>query len=302
MLDRRRAAIRTFYSLLGVLIAGLAAARGDPLCPTCNELNQPRPPQHIFGNTWYVGTQGLSAILITSDYGHVLIDGGLRESAQQIAASVVALGFKVTDIKAILNSHAHFDHAGGIGELQRLSGADVFALRPANDVLTSGRLSVDDPQHDKPARPIPSVARVWVLNDEQWLGVGSVRLRALATPGHTPGGTTWTWESCADNQCLAMVYADSLSPVAAERYRFGAHAEVLQAFERSFAVLESLRCDVLLTPHPDRSQLFERLERAKSDATLLKDEAGCKRYVEGARAALAARLQEESRMALPRKR
>jgi metallo-beta-lactamase class B len=285
------------FALLAVGAAPAAGASGSAkLCPGCAQWNQPHKPFRIYGNTYYVGTQGLSAILITSDFGHVLIDGGLRESAPGIAANVEALGFKISDIKAILNSHTHYDHAGGIAELQRLSGANVYALRPANEVLTSGKLTRDDPQYGEPAPAIPPVARVWVVQDAQLLGVGGSRLRAVASPGHTPGGTSWTWESCEGSKCLNVVYADSLSAVAAEKYRFGDHPDVLQNFERTFARLDALPCDVLLTPHPNASQLFERLEqRPAARPEVVTDDAGCKRYVQGAREALARRLQDEGR-------
>src|SRR4051812_312909 len=82
-------------------------------CPSCAAWNAPNTPAGLFGNTYYVGTRGLSALLITSDAGHVLIDAGLPESAAPIMANIRALGFRVEDIKLIVNSHAHYDHAGG---------------------------------------------------------------------------------------------------------------------------------------------------------------------------------------------
>jgi metallo-beta-lactamase class B len=275
-------------------IPGVAAGKSSKLCPDCAQWNEPHKPFRIYGNTYYVGTNGLSAILITSEFGHVLIDGGLQESVPNIKANIEALGFKLTDIKAILNSHTHYDHAGGIAELQRLSGADVYALRPANEVLLSGKLTRDDPQFGKPAPVIPPVARVWVAQDEQLLGIGSTRLRAIASPGHTPGSTTWTWESCDSSKCLKMVYADSVTAVGADSYRFSEHPEVTQNFERTFARLEALPCDVLMTPHPGASKLFERLEqRPGALPEAIKDEAACKRYAQDGRAALAQRLQSE---------
>jgi metallo-beta-lactamase class B len=134
---------------LGLLAAPAVPARGQRSalpCKACAEWNRPQTPFHIFANTYYVGTRGLSAILITSEAGHVLIDGGLPESAEPIASSVRALGFKVEDVRLILNSHAHFDHAGGIAELQRMSGAGVAATLWSVSVLTSGAVPRSDPQ------------------------------------------------------------------------------------------------------------------------------------------------------------
>jgi metallo-beta-lactamase class B len=269
----------------------VAASKSAKLCPECEQWNQPHKPFRIWGNTWFVGTDGLSAILITSDYGHVLIDGGLAESAPQVAANIQTLGIHLKDVKAILNSHTHYDHAGGIAELLRLTGAQVYALRPADEVLRTGKLTRDDPQFGKPAPVIPPVPYVWPVQDDQQLGVGNVRVRALATPGHTPGSTSWTWESCEEGKCLTVVYADSLTPVAADKYRD--HPEVQQQFERSFARLEATRCEVLLTPHPSASGLFERLDRPTRKAEDIRDEGGCKAYAAKAREALAKRLQDE---------
>jgi metallo-beta-lactamase class B len=108
-----------------------AAGRSVSQCANCEQWNMPQAPFRIYGNSYYVGTHGLSAVLIISDFGHVLIDGGLPESAAQIAQNIATLGLKVGDIKAILNSHAHFDHGGGIAELQRLSGAPLYVRRPS---------------------------------------------------------------------------------------------------------------------------------------------------------------------------
>jgi metallo-beta-lactamase class B len=261
--------------------------------PGAAEWNKPHKPFRIYGNTYYVGTEGLSAVLITSEYGHVLIDGGLPESAPLIAANIQELGFKLGDVKAILNSHTHPDHAGGIAELQRLTGAQVYALRAAEQVLRTGKLSKDDPQASSKSKPMEKLQNVWIVTDDQLLGIGSLRLRVLATPGHTPGGTTWTWDACEGSKCLAFVYADSLSPVSAGKYRFKDHPEVLQSFEASFARLEGVKCELLLAPHPQMSGGLARLEQAGGDADKLKDEGACKAYVKTARENLAKRLAEE---------
>ena len=270
------------------------AASSSRLCPDCAAWNQPHKPFRIYGNTWYVGTQGLSSILITSDYGHVLIDGGLPESAPLIRANIEALGFRITDVKAIVNSHPHFDHAGGIAELQRLSAAQVFALRPAEPVLRTGKLAPDDPQSGRKTPAIAPVPRVWIVQDDQLLGVGAVRLRVIATPGHAPGGTSWSWESCEGGKCLAFLYADSLTAAAAGKYRFKDHPGVLQDFETSFRRVEAAACDVLLTPHPEASQLLQRLDpEGGARPGDIKDDAACKRYAQQAREALAKHLAGE---------
>jgi metallo-beta-lactamase class B len=284
-----------FGRVLIVLLAAMAAAASAATrCPDCVVWNAPQAPFKIFGNTYFVGTHGLTSVLITSDYGHVLIDGGLPESAASIAANIETLGFKVTDIKAILNSHAHFDHAGGIAELQKRSGAPAYARRPSNEVLRMGKLVSSDPQFSKKAPTIPTVSQVWVVSDDQLLGIGSIRLRALATPGHTPGGTTWTWESCEANKCLKMVYADSLTAVSADKFRFTGSVAA-KDLEESIAKIEGLACDVIITPHPEQSNLFERIQARPTDKPeAIKDDAGCKKFAQTARVGLQARLESES--------
>ncbi|HMA13048.1 MAG TPA: subclass B3 metallo-beta-lactamase, partial [Steroidobacteraceae bacterium] len=215
--ELHRHGLKAGLMALALLAAGAAgtavAAGGNSGAPDPVAMNKPHKPFQIYGNTYYVGTDQLSSILITSEFGHVLIDGGLPESAPQIKANIEALGFKLTDVKAILNSHTHPDHAGGIAELQKISGADVYALRPANDVLTTGRQNPADPQAATKGASVPKVARVWVAQDDQQIGIGSIRVHAIATPGHTPGGTTWAWDACEGSKCLKAVYADSLNPV-----------------------------------------------------------------------------------------
>ncbi|HEX8384641.1 MAG TPA: subclass B3 metallo-beta-lactamase, partial [Rubricoccaceae bacterium] len=224
----------------------------------------PHDPVPVYGNTYYVGTSGLSAVLVTSPEGHVLIDGALNESAPLIAANVEALGFRVEDVELILNSHAHFDHAGGIAALQRASGAAVAASPSSAAVLAAGAPGPDDPQYaDLLPLPMAPVRPVRVLADGETVRVGPLALTAHFTPGHTAGGTTWTWTSCEDGRCLDMVYADSLTPISEEGYRFSQsdrYPSVLADFERSYAVLEGLPCDVLLAPHPGAAGRFERLD------------------------------------------
>lgn len=258
-------------------------------------LNAPQKPFRIFGNTYYVGTHGLGSVLITSPAGHILIDGALRESAPKIAANIRSLGFRVEDVKLILNSHAHLDHAGGIAELQRLSGARVAASPWAAEVMRKGAVLRDDPQFGT-IKPVAPVANVQTFKEGETLTVGSLAVTAHLTPGHTPGGTSWTWRSCEGTRCLNLVYADSLSPVSADGFLFSRSKQYPHAvadFERSYAFLDSTPCDILITPHPDASNLWQRLERRKTDPNALVDPGACRAYAEKGREALKERLAKE---------
>lgn len=272
------------------------AVTPNPSCTSCAEWNAPQRPFRIYGNTYFVGTHGLSAILVTSPRGHVLIDGALPESAAPIQESIRALGFRVEDVKLILNSHAHFDHAGGIAELQRASHAAVAASPASAAVLERGTSGPDDPQYGI-LLSYAAVPNVRVLADGETVRVGDLALTAHFTPGHTRGGTTWSWRSCEGDRCLDLVYADSQTPVSADGFSFTrntTYPTVVADFERGQGVLEGMKCDLLVTPHPGASRLFERLAaRDAGNADGLIDPQACKRYAANARQQLATRIAEE---------
>jgi metallo-beta-lactamase class B len=272
------------------------APAGD--CPRCAEWAEPQAPFRIFGNTYYVGTHGLSAILVTSNAGHILIDGTLAEAAPQVLGNVRALGFRVEDVRLILNSHVHFDHAGGVAAIQRASGAVVAASPASAQVLRDGHSGPDDPQYGSLTRDPEPVSQVRIVRDGETETVGPLALRAHFTPGHTPGGTTWSWRSCEGSRCLQIVYADSLSPLSAPAFKFTAsstYPSALSDFEHSFEVLGSLPCDILLTPHPEVSDMFGRLQRRENgslpDAFI--DAKACREYAARGRSNLEKRLAEE---------
>ena len=273
-------------------------------CPSCAEWNAPQPPFRVYGNAYWVGTRGLGAVLVTSPRGHVLIDGALPESAAGILASIRALGFRPRDVRLIVNSHAHFDHAGGIAALQRATGAAVAAHPWSAAVLRKGASIPGDPQLGV-LLDYPAVPTVREIADGDTLRIGPLALVARFTGGHTPGGTTWTWRSCegtgAKARCLDLVYADSQTPVSADGFRYSQSADYPTAvadFERGFARLEGLRCDVLLTPHPGASGLLERLAaREAGNRDALIDPGACRTYAAAARKRLAERLATERRAA-----
>jgi metallo-beta-lactamase class B len=265
-------------------------------CPSCAEWNTPQRPFNIFGNTYWVGTHGLGAILITSPQGHVLIDGALPESAPLILANIRALGFRVEDVKLILNSHAHFDHAGGIAELQRASGAAVAASPWSAAVLEHGASGPGDPQYGVLLSYAP-VRNVRTFTDGDTLRVGPLALVAHFTGGHTPGGTSWSWRACDGARCRNVVYADSQTPVSAEGFLFthsATYPTAIADFEHGFAALEQVPCDILLTPHPDASGLWQRVAaRDAGNADALVQPGACRAFASAARDRLAQRVAKE---------
>jgi len=259
--------VRAWICVSLILIAAtLAAAQQNPATPAlvCKAdagWNDPAAPRHVFGNTYYVGTCGISALLITSEAGHVLIDAATEQAAPQIAANIRALGFQLKDVRLMLATHAHFDHAGGFAALQRDSGATVVSRGLDAAALERGRGDRTDPQFAE-VGGFPPVAKVRRVVDGETVKVGPLALTAYATPGHTPGSTSWTWDSCEGGRCLHMVYADSVSAISDDVYRYtdeGQHPGVVAAFRKTLAHIREMPCDVLLTPHPGISNMFARI-------------------------------------------
>src|SRR4030095_15848430 len=162
--------------ILGIILLPSVAAAASSDCESCEGWNRDQAPFQIFGNTYYVGVRGLSSVLITSPDGHVLIDGALPQSAPLIARHVQQLGFKMSDVKVILNSHVHYDHAGGIAELQKLSGAKVIASDIAAKVLRTGKVDRSDPQFEI-LKSYPAVGAVETLGARESVNVGRVQLQ-----------------------------------------------------------------------------------------------------------------------------
>ena len=289
--------------LLALLLSFTQAPdfKSDPphKCGDCDAWNKPREPFKIFGNTYFVGTDGLSAILIAGDAGLILLDGGLEQSAALIHANIHKLGFKTSDVKLIVNSHGHYDHAGGIAALQRASGATVAASPSGADALQRGENTTDDPQYGfgKADNGFPPVKNVKVIKDSEVLRVGNIAITAVFTPGHTPGSTTWTWRSCEGTQCYNLVYADSISAVSAPGFKFTAKPEVVNLFRRSISRLAELPCDIVVSTHPSATRLDEKIKRRmeqKGGTDPFVDQ-GCKALAATALKGLEARIAEEKK-------
>ena len=284
--------------------AGQSALRPDRSikCSSCDEWNVSIEGFKVFGNTYYVGTAGLSALLITSDQGHILLDGGLTQSAPLVAANIVKLGFKVEDIKLILNSHAHYDHAAGIAALQRASGATVVSSASGAEGFALGNAVPDDPQagFGKAENAFPAVKNVRVVKDKEMVTVGPLAVQMHNTAGHTPGSTTWTWQSCVEGKCLNLVYADSISAIAAPGFRFTGDAKTpsrVEQFRNSIATVGELPCDLMITTHPMATDRAGKLKKraAKPAADPFIDPQACRALAANAMKALDARVAEESK-------
>ena len=252
-------------------------------CEDWDEWDKPAPPFQILGNTWYVGTCGISALLVTSPEGHVLIDSGTEKGAEVVLANIAKAGFDPRDVRYLLHSHEHFDHVGGFAKVRDATGAAVIASPRAATVLRSGIADSDDPQ----AATLDPMAKVEVartIAHGEVLRLGSLEFTAHATPGHTPGALSWTWTACSNPGeppiCRRMAYVDSLSPVSAPEYRFTDHPAYVGNFRDSIDRVRALPCDELFTPHPSASDMIANMRTG--------DAASCSAYA----AALTRRLDE----------
>ncbi len=279
---------------------GGATLRPDPPveCSACAEWNAPHEPFRVFGNTYYVGPAGLSAVLITSDAGSILVDAGLPQSAAVVDANIRTLGFRTEDIRLIVSSHEHYDHVGGLAALQRVSHAVVAASPPAARALQQGYPTAEDPQHESGKRVrFAPVANVRTVADGEVLRVGPLAISAHFTPGHAPGATTWTWRSCEGARCVDLVYADSLTAVSDDGFRFsgdGKRPSIVHTFRRSIAAVEELPCDVLLLPHPGFIDVPGKLARRRDGGeNPFIDSGACRAFAASARKRLDERLAAE---------
>lgn len=287
----------TRTTLLFVLLVACSTVQlqPDPAfdCRNCEKWNVPQTPFRIHGQTYFVGTKGLSAILVATEQGLILFDGGLPQTAPQIDNNIRKLGFSTEDLSLILVSHVHYDHVSGIAALQRLSGAKVLTSSAGAIALSLGKLQQDDPQFSpQDSRSVfPASANVITVVDGQQIAIGDATVTAVYTPGHTPGGISWAWQSCEYGKCLDIVYADSLSTVSADGFLFSTDpaGDLMVSSSMKIAAMD---CDIFLSPHPFFFSMQEKLEQGGNGNAFI-DSRGCAAYAKSALSRLEKRLQLE---------
>ncbi len=283
----------------GFAAVGFVMALFPSFASGSEKWSRPQVPVHIHGNTYYVGTAGLSAILIRGSEGAILLDGTLATAAPLVEANIRSLGVRMDEVKLILNSHAHFDHAGGIAALKQSSGARVAASPSSAQALRLGHAVADDPQAGYiDGAKWPPVHRVDDVRDGETLRIGNLAVTAHFTPGHAPGSTTWTWRSCEADVCVDVVYADSLNAIAAPGFRFldaPNHADLVTSFRQSIRTLSELPCDILITVHPEYFALDSRTQRQRDDPAVnpFIERDACRNLARRFDAVLDARIESE---------
>ncbi len=255
----------------------------------------PVPPRHLGGNLYYVGASGVSAWLITTPEGHILLDTGFEETVPIILRSVEQLGFKPTDINLILSSHAHIDHTGGHALMKRIIGADVVASAADARVLESGGAE-DFLTWPKDTLLYAPVKVDRIIADREVVSLGGVNLTAHLTPGHTRGATTWTMELAEDGRTYHVVFFSSATINDGTRLLNNPrYPEIATDLEASFARFKSLPCDIFLAPHGGQFAMadkFAGLERGEGLKALV-DPEGWKRLIVDAEKAFRDQLAKE---------
>jgi metallo-beta-lactamase class B len=221
--------------------------------------NRPTEPFRIVGNIHYVGTAGLPAYLVTGPQGHVLIDGTMDESAHRIAANVRKLGFRLQDIEYLLINHAHWDHAGGLARLKRLSGARLVAASSDRLELETGRTAWR-PELDA----FPPVKVDQPIGEGHQLTLGPIALTAHLTPGHTPGCTSWSMQVTEQDRPLSVLFACSLTVAGQRLVGDPDYPTAAADFEQSFARLREMKTDVFLGFHVEMFGFAEKRKRLRA--------------------------------------
>jgi metallo-beta-lactamase class B len=284
----RRSALLSW--LLFLAFAASLRAQQNP------DWTRPFPPFRIAGNLFYVGSGDLASYLVATPAGLILINSDLVESPPLLRRSIESLGFKFTDIRILLISHAHYDHCGGSAEILRLTGAKYYVM--AGDVRvveTGGR--ADFQYGGDPTMRYPPAHVDRILHDGDTVALGGVLLTAHLTAGHTRGTTTWTMDETQDGHALHVVIVGS--PNVNPGYKLvgnKVYPQIAADYRRQFAVLASLRCDIFLGAHGGYFDLKEKYARFENgDRNAFIDPAGYKAYITDRRRAFEAELARQSR-------
>ncbi len=248
-------------AILGAALAAALSLLASPAFAQ-NNWNKPPAPFHVIDNIYYVGTEGLGAYLFTGPEGHVLLDGATPEGADVIEANIAKLGFKLTDVKILLNSHAHYDHSGGLAELKQKSGAQFYAMEGDVSALEGGFYLGSE---NVTAMGAPPVKVDRVLKSGEHVTLAGIDLIAHLTPGHSRGCTSWGATASAGREkyevlvfCSATVAANRITPPLQ-------YEGIVEDYRATFAKAKTMKIDIPLAPHPEFFGLLQKAEKAKTD-------------------------------------
>jgi len=289
--------MKTFIllGLLCVLFCPLSGyAQADE---TSRSWNQPVKPFRIIGNLYYVGASDICSYLIVTPNGHILLDSGFVETVPQIQRNIAQLGFRLEDVKILINSHAHYDHAGGLAMLKRLTGAKLMTSEADAALLAAG--GKGDPNFgDRFAFEPVTADRI--LKDGDKVKLGGVTMVARLTPGHTKGNTTWTMTVNEGKKRYNVVFAGSTTAPGYKLINNRHYPNIVADYRRTFQLLKSLPCDVFLAPHGNFFELTSKSkllgQGAKPNPFI--DSKGYKQFLEDTEAAFEKEVQRQSNQKL----
>ncbi len=257
--------------------AVISKAEKAPLNPfaIAGHWNDPFPPFRVMGNLYYVGTAGVSAWLITSPKGHILIDGILPQSVPQSVANVKTLGFNIRDVKYLLNSHAHFDHAGGLAGLQRATGASMVASAADRPILEAGDISFGPSK----GMAFPPIRVYRIVGEGDVVALGGVALTAHLTPGHTPGCTSWSMMVRGDDRKPHNVFFHCSATVAGQALVPESWPGMVAAYRATFAKVRTIKADIFLANHENFFDMkAKRARQIAGDANAFVDATALQRF------------------------
>jgi len=258
-------------------------------------MNGPAEPFKVIGNVYYVGASDVASYLITTPKGHILLDGCFEETAPRIEKNIEKLGFKLSDVKILLNNHAHADHAGGLKLLKDKTGAKLIATQKQADMLERGGredfayedlLSFTPVKVDKIIKPSGKIK------------LGGVKLEAHFTPGHTKGATTYTMKIKENGKKLSIIFQSSLSALPKynliDNPKYPNHAA---DFKMTFAKLKKMKVDVFLGSHAQFFKMKEKLEMWEKDKSKnpFIDPNGYRKFIISAEKSFLKKLDEQKK-------
>jgi metallo-beta-lactamase class B len=256
--------------------------------------NQPVKPFQVIANIYYVGASEVTSFLIKGSAGHILIDAGFAETAPQIERNIAALGFRLADVKILLNGQAHFDHAGGLAELKKATGARLIASAADAEALARGgkgdfafgdRLTYEPVKADR------------VIADGESISLGDTKMTAHLTPGHTKGCTTWTMSADENGRTYRVVFLGGVTIPGYKLVGNALYPGIADDYARSFALLKQLPCDVFLGAHGSYFGLQKKLPHIGETPNPFIDPEGYRRHIEEFERAFHEQLDREKREA-----
>lgn len=283
-------------AVLLLLCPVVANAQADEMS---RSWNQPVKPYRVIGNIYYVGAAEVTSFLIVTPEGHILLDSGFAETVPQIKQNIAALGFRLQDVKFLLNSHAHFDHAGGLAQLKELTGAKLMASEADAALLANGGKG---DFHFGDRFSYSPVTTDRILRDGDRVELGGVTMTAHLTPGHTKGCTTWTMKVKEGPKRYDVVFVGSTTIPGYKLVANSLYPTIAADYARTFRVLTQLPCDVFLASHgsfysmPEKAKLLARGNRPNPFI----DGRGYRRFIKQTEQAFREQLRKETRAA-PRK-